>query len=152
MSEIKIEPIKRHEKAFNNLLENGGNYGNALKDAGYSDSISKRPKHVTNTKGWKELMDEHLSDNKLAQVHAEGLEAEDNNGKADLTIRHKYLDTAYKLKGSYAGDKNAGNVVQVNVNVDNAQKDLADEYEEKLRKTIINEPTTDINTSVDTAE
>lgn len=48
-----------------------------------------------------------LPDDLLAKIHAEGLQAtrvEDDG--PDYNTRHKYLDTAYKLKGSYAAEKN----------------------------------------------
>lgn len=45
-------------------------------------------------------------DDELYALHREGLYDE------DLSIRHRYLDTAYKLKGSYAAEKH------LNVNMD----------------------------------
>lgn len=58
-----------------------------------------------------------LPDDLLARIHKEGLEAtrlEDDG--PDFNVRHKYLDTAYKLKGSYAAEKS------INMNV--SAKDL----------------------------
>lgn len=49
---------------------------------------------------------EALPDDLLARVHSEGLNAtriEDDG--PDYAVRHKYLETAYKLKGSYAAEK-----------------------------------------------
>ena len=98
-----------------------------MKVAGYSESVSKRTDKLTNTNGWQELIDKHLSDEKLTKVHAEGLKAgkhiyknnnesgeiEDMGVEPDYATRHKYLDSAYKLKGSYAPDKN----ININMNV-----------------------------------
>lgn len=67
------------------------------------------------------LIEEKLPDEELFQIHREGLYAtkpyfNDDGDKiaedADYAIRHRYLDTAYKVKGSYAPEKH------VNLNVD----------------------------------
>ncbi len=59
-------------------------------------------------------LEEALPDDLLHQIHREGLYATkgiyDDEGEriaedADFNARHKYLDTAYKLKGSYAPEK-----------------------------------------------
>lgn len=59
-------------------------------------------------------LEEALPTETLYEIHREGLfaskpyynEAGDKIAEdADYNIRHKYLDTAYKLKGSYAPDK-----------------------------------------------
>lgn len=45
------------------------------------------------------LLEEAFPDRELFQLHNEGLHND------DLSVRHRYLDTAYKLKGSYAPEK-----------------------------------------------
>lgn len=47
---------------------------------------------------------EALPDELLAKVHKEGLEAT-REDEPDFAVRHKYLDSAYKLKGLYAAEK-----------------------------------------------
>ena len=45
-----------------------------------------------------------IPDEDLVRVHKEGLEAvlgTGDNVQIDFSVRHKYLDTAYKLKGLY---------------------------------------------------
>lgn len=106
-------PNMRQKKAFENVLENGGNLGKALVDAGYSETTSKRPKKVTETKGWKELLDKYIDDNLLQETLKNGLKAEYND-LPDHKTRHKYLETALKLKNKFP-DK-AGidvNIVQI---------------------------------------
>ncbi|MHA1401181.1 MAG: hypothetical protein ACTSQE_12600 [Candidatus Heimdallarchaeaceae archaeon] len=99
-----IEPTERQKKAFKSLVENGRTKGEAMKEAGYSESVQKAPTKVTRSEGWQILIDEHLSDKTLAKVHMEGLKA--MRGKEpDHMVRHKYLDTAYKIKGDYAPEK-----------------------------------------------
>lgn len=57
----------------------------------------------------RNYIEEALPDELLAQKHKEGLEAtytdEWNSEVPDFSVRHRYLDMAYKLKGSYAAEK-----------------------------------------------
>ena len=111
----------KQKKAFKETGVNGGNISKAMRKAGYSDSVSKRTDKLTNTKGWNELMEEYLPDKDLAKVHKEGLEAikrstsltEPDQIDPDFPTRHKYLDTAYKLKGKYAPEKFQGEIKNV---------------------------------------
>ena len=113
---------EKQKKAFINSVENGGNISKAMRDAKYSDKTAKNPDKLTKSKGWEELCDEFLPDRKLAKVHKEGLNAttkkphlidRDDKGRPiyeytdedDFSVRHKYLDTAYKLKSKYPAEK-----------------------------------------------
>lgn len=87
----------------------------AMTQVGYAENTVIAPQNVTESKGWKELMDKYLPDDKLLEVHQEGLEAmkqlsvrggKDANAESDDFIevpdhptRAKYLDLAYKVKG-----------------------------------------------------
>ena len=106
------EPTERQRKAFKALVENGRNKGEALVKAGYSKETAKAPTKVTESKGFKKLMKDYFEDDLLAKVHNEGLKAsrkiiKDNEviEEPDYAVRHKYLDTAYKLKGEYSPSK-----------------------------------------------
>lgn len=113
---------EKQKKAISNVVENGGNVSRAMKDAGYSEQTAKNPSKLTDSKAWNELMDKYLPDKSLAKIHNEGLKAttnkphlidRDDKGRPvydyipeeDYQTRHRYLDTAYKLKGKYAADK-----------------------------------------------
>lgn len=150
-------PTIRQKKAFAKTLENGGVVSTAMLEADYSRAMAKNPQKLTESKGWKELMDKHLPDNLLAKKHREGLEAvtnkphlvdRDDKGRPvyeympedDYSTRHKYLDSAYKLKGSYAPEKS----VNLNLNADARNLNpkvlkLKEEYEKKLLETIQND-------------
>lgn len=111
-----VKPTTRQKKAFDNMLENGSNKGKALVDAGYSKNTAIAPTKVTESAGWIQLMEEHLADEKLAKVHNEGLEATRKSGKEevpDYAIRHKYLDTAYKIKNKFPKEKETS--IQINM-------------------------------------
>lgn len=76
----------------------------------------------------KKRLDEFFPDDYLARIHREGLHAtraifKNNNAtkkvehvgdEPDYAVIHKYLDSAYKIKGSYAPEKRQN----LNVNVD----------------------------------
>ena len=119
------QPTLKQRSAFVNMVENGGNTSQGMRDAGYSDSMVKNPHKLTRTKVWKQLKDEYFSEDLLAQVHQRGLNAkktvlkwkeveevqEDGSIKMvnkrvpvevdDLVVQHRYLDTAYKVRGMY---------------------------------------------------
>ena len=132
-----IEPKARIKKAFTNIVENRRTEKQALLDAGYTMSTAIKPTQVKKTKSWQILMDRYMPDDKLAKVHNEGLEATIKRYKNNVTtgkvecvgeepdhaIRHKYLDTAYKIKGRYADNPqgitfNTINITQINNVVD----------------------------------
>ncbi len=69
--EYRVKPSIRAKKAFDIMSENGGIISKAMVEAGYSPVTAATPSKLTDSKGWKELMDEHLSDESLAQKHKE---------------------------------------------------------------------------------
>ena len=100
-------------KAFKEVGENGGIISKAMETVGYAKSITHATEKLTNSKGWQELMEKHIPDSLLAKKHKEGLDATEDimvGGelvkKTDYSVRHKYLDSAYKLKGRYVKDEN----------------------------------------------
>lgn len=139
-------PTIRQKKAFKEVV-NGSTLKGAMRKAGYSNETSKRTNKLTKTKGWQELMNKHLPDSLLAKVHKEGLSAgkkifknnvtsgeiEEVGVEADYQTRHRYLDSAYKLKGLYAPEKSVTLNVNANI-VDPKQRKLAEKYEEELKK------------------
>jgi len=102
----------KQKEAFKKVVK-GSSLTKAMKDVGYADSTSKRTNKLTNTLGWKELLEKYIPDKDLAVVHKQGLKAtklftsqtEPDKVEPDFSTRHKYLDTAYKLKGKYAPEK-----------------------------------------------
>lgn len=64
-----------------------------------------------------------IPDELLQKVHIEGLKASDKIGDIEIPdygVRHKYLDSAYKLKGAYAAEKTIG--LTINVPIENLEK------------------------------
>ena len=92
---------------------------------------------------------ERIDDDKLYKVLDEGLEAgktvfKNNNStgeieevgyEADYAVRHKYLDTALKIKGAYAPDKSINLNIEAEITNPKA-RELAEKYEEELKKNL----------------
>lgn len=151
----------RQKKAIELVVENHGNVSKSMREAGYPDITAKNPKNLTESKAWLELVDQGLPDDMLLAVHREGLQATKRSGiggmkigigtdgkvndfghtdidEPDYATRHKYLDTAYKLKGSYAPEKSQSTTLTVNIDATNPKAQaIAEEYEDKLKKSLL---------------
>lgn len=79
-------------KAIKKMVENGGSLSKGLRDAGYSPAYAHSGK-ITSTKTWKELMEKHMSDEKVAKVHESLLEAKELK---QVAIYHKLKDAEIK--------------------------------------------------------
>jgi len=124
-------PTAKQRRMFDNIVESGSTYKQAMINAGYSEKTAIAPTKVTESKGWATLLEEKVKDKKLLNVLDEGLKAgktiyKNNNQTGeienvgfdpDYAVRHKYLETGLKLKG-YLQKENPGVAVQVNVNQD----------------------------------
>ena len=99
----------KQKLAAKKILENPSKpLGQVMREVGYSENSAIAPeKNLTSSKGWNKLMDNKLPDDKLLNVHVEGLEAmrtilshtEPDRDVPDHPTRHKFLETAYKIKG-----------------------------------------------------
>lgn len=107
-------PTFKQKVAFKRVL-NGSTITKAMTEANYAPTTASTTGKLTRTKGWQKLMEKYLPDKLLAKKHLEGLEAtftdKFNTEAIDYHARHKYLDSAYKLKRKYpsegeGGDKN----------------------------------------------
>lgn len=149
-------PTSKQKRAFKEVLK-GSTISSAMVKAGYSKTTASTTGKLTNSDGWKVLVDKFLPDKDLVKVHKEGLMAttkkphlidRDDKGRPiydyvpedDYSIRHKYLETAYKIKGKIKNEDtpNVSTIINVQVNkntlniINNAEKQL----EEEMRKSI----------------
>lgn len=119
------QPTTKQIVTFKESVENGGNVTKAMKEAGYKPSTINNPSNVTESEGWLFLLEAYAPDVKLAIKLDEGLSATKQIGARkivqgaragheikvdastdsddfieveDYAIRHKYLETALKLK------------------------------------------------------
>lgn len=63
-----------------------------MKEAGYSENTAKNPHQLTNSAGFKELLDAYLPDDMLLRALSDDIEAKVANRKQELEL-------AFKLKG-----------------------------------------------------
>jgi len=111
----------KQKLAFQEVVK-GSTLTDAMSVAGYSDSTSKRTNKLTRTKGWSELMEEHLPDSSLAKRHRQLLNKNDKDETPDVQAVSKALDMAYRLKGYYE-DKETGNkTLVINLTGDSANR------------------------------
>lgn len=115
---------ERQKKAFTKVLENGGNVSKAMKESGYSDAMAKNPQKLTQSQAFQKFMeDAGVTNQKLADVLKDGLNAsktivmgkeEDSfvDIQPDHPTRHKFLETALKIKG--IGKDESGNTIIFN--------------------------------------
>lgn len=101
----------KQKRAIRNLVENGGVVSRAMIDAGYSPQTAKVPQKLTESKAFKTIA-EQIPDDLLVKVHLEGLNAKQFKHSPegelmqldDFATRHKYLDSAYKIKKIMDGE------------------------------------------------
>lgn len=105
----KKKPSLKQLKAMKLVVENGGNISKAMRDAGYSPETAKSPSKLTESLAWQDLMEKHFSDAKISKIIDEGLKAMKENAKMvevpDHATRHKFVETALKLKSKFPAEK-----------------------------------------------
>ena len=102
----------------------------AMLKAGYSPASARNSQVLKRTKTWQELMDKFLPDTLLQKVHKQGLHATQfiprgiGKGETELvevpdhSVRHKYLATAYKIKGKdTTGEDSSDRIGHVSINI-----------------------------------
>lgn len=101
--EYNVKPTERQKRAFKNLTEKACSKREAMKDAGYGENVQNKPKTITETKGWKQLLEKYLPDDDLAAKHKELLNAKEikvinfNMGVEDDLIRENMEETGHKV-------------------------------------------------------
>lgn len=122
----------KQKRAMKILSENLGKpIGEAMREAGYSKETSETPKNLTGSEAWKNMMEKHFPDDILTKVIEEGLKANrvisaqviiksddpmvktrqatgrdvDFIDVPDHQTRHKFLETALKLKNKFPAEK-----------------------------------------------
>lgn len=120
----KGDVLSRKQKIFvEEYIKTGHGTNSALKAYDTKDEHVARSiatENLTKPVIIKEIMSaaDRIPDDLIEQVHLEGLQSTDIMHRPDYAVRHKYLDTAYKLKGSYAPEKS----VQIVVDNDNKNR------------------------------
>lgn len=147
-----MEGLTKKQKGFvKDYIETGNGTQSALNNYNTEDENMAAVIASTNIRKDKivnaiKSIAEQIPEEKLLEVHLEGLEAgkkvfKNNNESGeieevgyepDYPTRHKYLDTAYKLKGIYAPERHLN--VDVSVNLTPEALAVAKKYEEELNQ------------------
>lgn len=131
--------VIKQKLAFKKVLK-GTPIKKAMIQVGYAKSTSETSGKLTRSKGWNELIDKYISEEALMKVHAEGLKATKLSGTGgmrigmktdgsidevghsdiqvpDYAVRHKYLETGYKVRGRMKetsnGNPTTNNIVNI---------------------------------------
>lgn len=93
---------ENQKKVFNAVIKKVRNgekisISKAMREAGMSKHTSRQPDKITKSKGWKELMDEHFDDEKLAITEAAQLNASHINDYVfDDTLSNEEIRNIFK--------------------------------------------------------
>lgn len=99
----KTKPTPRQRKAVKAMVENDGSIGDALRVAGYSESIAHTPSKVTESKGFIMAMNEvGLDIDTLNRALADDIELKPQNRLGELTLAYKLHG---KLRDTQEGNK-----------------------------------------------
>lgn len=123
----------RQRRAIALIPEHNGSVSAAMRAAGYSEMTAKNPSKLTESKAYKDLIEEFLPDHMLLERHSEIVNAprihrtfikgqivEETEETDPSQVRA--LDMAYKLKGKYASDGNTTNVLIVQLSDTSASR------------------------------
>ena len=114
-------------KAIKEITENHRSVSMAMKEAEYAKNTYTKPKNLTESKAYKEILGKRITEDELAEKHREFIHSENE------MVGIKGLDMAYKVNGSYAPDKVDNRSVNVNINIDNEYLDkLADKIDAEI--------------------
>lgn len=118
----------RQKNSFKKVL-NGSTISKAMVLSGYSKKTATSTGKLTNTKGWKELLELHLSDKELALKHKELLNKREIvriNGEElnqpETQAVSRALDMAYKLKGKYPTEGEGNKTLVVVISGETAER------------------------------
>lgn len=109
-------PTVKQRKALDKMVENGGVVSAAMRDVGYSAETAKTPQKLTESKGFKELLEEMgLTDELLTKALVEDIEKKPQNRKAELEL-------GFKIKGRLNENPMANRTLVVIVSNESGQR------------------------------
>jgi len=121
-------PTLKQELLVKKLVENRGNVSKSMREVGYSPATAKNPQQTTISKTYQELMKQYLPDDLISERHNDLLNKKKyviiKKGNSAKSIKTDEMDTdavkagvdmAYKIKGSYAPEKQEHTIKTVQV-------------------------------------
>ena len=86
----KVKGTIRQKKAVSNIVKNGGNVVQGMKDAGYAPSSAHTPKVLTDSKGYQELYNKlGLTEDLIVGALIEDILAKPQNRTPELVLASK---------------------------------------------------------------
>ena len=106
-----ITPTAFQKRVYRNYIQNGGNKGKAILEAGGTLATARNPHITWRAKGFQMLFEAIISDDDLVKRHKELLDKQEiatvtkrgeiiYSGQQHSDVKNA-LDLAYKLKGAY---------------------------------------------------
>lgn len=103
-------PTIRQRKAVDKIVENRGNISKAMIEAGYDETTAKNPKNLTESKGFKQLLEEAgLTPSLIINSLTEDIRAKPKQRVGELRLGADII-------GLIKRGNNPGVAIQVNVN------------------------------------
>jgi hypothetical protein len=85
-------PTIKQKLAIEKFVENRGNMGAAMIQAGYDTTTAKNPKNLTNSKGYKVLLGKYgLTESLVTRALVEDIKAKKGNRTAELNLGAELL-------------------------------------------------------------
>jgi len=106
----KFMATAKQKLALQKITENHGNISRGMIEAGYTPHTASKPKNLTDSKGFQELLDEAIPDCDMIRVLQNGMEnafkillspAAGTLEVEDFAVKLAYLKEAAKLKNKY---------------------------------------------------
>lgn len=134
---MKKKVTLKQKRTLDAILENPRiSKRQAMLKGGYSQAMADHPQDLDGTEGWQYLLQKYLPDNKILNKVDEGLEAnrvisaintnKQANGATtdfievpDHAVRHKFIETALKLKNRLIPDALPEGSKTVNIMINN---------------------------------
>lgn len=121
---------QKQRKAVENMVENGGNVSKAMRDANYSIETAKNPKKLTESKGYKEILNElGLTEGLIAKSLVDDIKAKEKNRVQELRLGAEIL--------GMKGEKEVSNTYYTQINIEKVSKeevDLIEQFEQQLKE------------------
>ncbi len=114
----------KQRMALENIVENHGNIGQAMIDAGYSETTAHNPSNLTNSKGYIEYIHEcGLTEQLVTEALVEDIKGKKGKRVSELTLGAEIL-----------GMRKMAPFIANQINVKNVEDSLVPEPSEEVKK------------------
>jgi hypothetical protein len=123
----------KQKLALKKITEEHRPVSRAMLEVGYTPHTASKPSNLTDSKGWKELVETYLPDDKLLEVHNKALNAtkivtshtEPDYAIDDVPTQLRAVELGYKVKGKLSENvtNNQFNAAEMSVQFREATKD-----------------------------